>query len=521
MGLKERISAAVSAFRTGDFRNPFAVMPQPPILTASTGGQWEGYERNRLRQRPAARLVAQDTDLDYGNREKMIGEARALCQVFPIARALVRKFPLYCVGSCRVKWNTGDPEIDRLYEANWQQRMRMMDAGGNRHFRALARLVVKSRRRDGDVFGQKVLSDIGGEIYPQIKLIEADRINNGSLYAPDTKEMVGGVRITPAGRVVSYNVTDRTQYGDFENPQPIQWNRMLHIFDSDRVEAQRGVTEFDVVLNEIRDLKESRDAMRAKFKLNSKLTLLIKTVLGGSDRDFSGENDSLDTTKQSPNVKTQEINDGTIAHMFPGEDMKAHDPQIPGDAWLNFVEHLVRMIARGHDLPVGFVWAMDGTGPAVRFDMNSADRVFKQEFEILEEKFMRPACGWATSVDIEQGRIPFHVGWDNYRFQGPVGSTIDVGRDTNAGIKENEAGLGSRRDWFDEGGMDEAEEGLQIADENARAVRNALDAAERYKIPPEFISLALPAPKGSNTLQPEPPAQEDEPQKPAQKPKAA
>src|SRR5688572_23612526 len=74
-------------------------------VRAGANYQWEGHEVDRRRGRTAARLVSQDTDLDFGDREKMGSEARRLVQTFPIVRRIPRQYSNYCVGNCRVQWN--------------------------------------------------------------------------------------------------------------------------------------------------------------------------------------------------------------------------------------------------------------------------------------------------------------------------------------------------------------------------------------------------------------------------------
>ena len=437
---------------------------------AGLGTQWEGGESNRLRRRPGRALESQDRGVNYGVREDLLSEARSQAQTFPLARSINRKYANHCVGSLRIKWNTGDDSVDRIYHDAWQMWMKISDLGGRHHFRKQTKMAVESVLRDGAIFSQ--LDRRAGIL--QIAPIESDRVSSAGIYNADVPGLIGGITLDGNGRAVSARVWERTIYGYFQNPVEIPRAEYVHMFDSDRFDAVTGVTHYHTILNALRDLKETGEAERLSAKRNSKLALLIKTIMGGASApaiQLFGNQD--DTQGAAGKVNVEEVGDVAQAYMFPNEDIKAHTSDRPSMGWQWLMEWLVREIALGLDLPFGVVWNMAGLGgPAVRFEMAQAHRVFMAFLEdILEPMWTRPIVGAWLTLEISQGRLPFNPNWYKFKTPRPVAITIDVGRDSKAGIAENTAGLDTATHWY-------AEDDRSFEDETDRL---AYEAAYRRR----------------------------------------
>jgi capsid protein len=200
--------------------------------------------------------------------------------------------------------------------------------------------------------------------------------------------------------------------------------------------------------------------------------------------------ESPDTTQaDSPAVNVEELNDVATKYMFPSEDAKAHESNRPSQGWLHLMEWLVREIAIGLNLPFGVAWNMAGLGgPAARFEINQAGRTFLATTEVLERRWIRPIAGWVTAKHISAGRLPFHPNWTQFSIARPRYITIDLGRESKAGIEENKAGLYTATDWFEEDGGDFEEKTERLAQEEAFRIK----MAEKYKIKPESIRMLTP-----------------------------
>lgn len=473
MNLKTAISKipALAGFALGSVGRGFQ---------AGLAGQWEGSESTRLRRRAPRALESQDRGMNYGVREDMLSEARSLSQTFPLARSIIRKYANHVVGSCRMKWNTGDPKIDKIYADAWQAWMPISDMGGRHHFRKLTKIAVESVIRDGRVFGQK--DRRAG--FLQINPIEGDRVSSAGIYNADTQGMVSGIMLDGNGRAKAIRVWDRTIYGTFQNPTEIPASEVVHVFDSDRFDAVSGLTGFHTVLDTTRDFKETGEAERLSAKRNSKLALIVKSILGGASApaiDLMADDRRGDG--ESGKINVQRVSDVTDAYLSTNEDMKAHTSDRPSEGWQWLMEMQVREIALGMDLPFGVVWNMAGLGgPAVRFEMAQANRVWMAFLEdVLEPMWTRPWVGAWITLEIAQNRLPFHPLWYKFKTPRPASITIDVGRDSKAGIAENAAGLGTATKWF-------AEEDEEFEENTDRLVYEArYREASRLGVPIETI----------------------------------
>lgn len=451
-------------------------------VRAGLSTQWEGGESSRFRQRAPRALESQDRGLNYGVREDMLSESRSLAQTMPITRLINRKYANHVVSSCRMKWHTGDPAVDKQYNDAWQTWMRVADKGGRHHYRKLTKLAVEGVLRDAGVLGQYDRR----EGFTQIGIIEYDRISSNGIFNADVPGLIGGFGIDANGRETFARVWERTLYGYFINPQEIPRAQYCHVFDTDRYDACKGVTAYHTVLQATRDYKETANAEKLAAKRNSKLALIVKTMFGGAAAPavslFGGdETAGSGSNPAQTSVNTQTVNDVADAYMFPTEDMKAHVSDRPSDGWRWLMEQNIREIAAGLDLPFGVVWHMVGLGgPAARFEIAQANRVFMAFLnDIIEPMWHRPIVGAWVTMEIEQGRLPFTPFWFNFKCPRPKSITIDAGRDSKSGIAENAAGLSSATNWFADEDQDFEEETDRITYE-AWYRRNAIQSNPKY-----------------------------------------
>ena len=418
------------------------------FIRSALFGTWEGNESNRLRSRPIKRTAALDTDLNYGTREELLSEARSLEQTYPIAKRIKKKYADYVVGRCKIRWNTGDKNLDEAYKKAWESWMNTCDLSGRHRFPKLMKLCAANSFADGDVFVQQTI--VNG--FAKINLIEADRVTSSGNFNTDTDSMVGGIGIDPVTKQAQFiRVWNRTIYGTFLNSIEIPSNSYKHLYDTNRIDSLRGVTGYHCVLNALRDLKEIDDAERIKTKRNSKLALIVKTIIGkapAGEINFSGDA-VTPAGSDAPTVET--LADGTTWYGFPQEDVKAHESLSPAEGWQNHMEFIVRSISHGVDLPFGVVWSMAGFNkPAVLFELQEAARTIAAFQDQLEDRIIRPLCGWWLSVEIKNGRLPFNPNWFNFSIGRPPYISIDAGRDSASAINENKMALRSLAKWYDE-----------------------------------------------------------------------
>lgn len=431
-------------------------------------GEWEGGETSRFRNRRPFRLVSQDTDLGDGTREKMMSEARWLCQTFPIADAILERFADYCVHpDAKVKFTSPDHDWNRLAEDYWFAWVEQSDAVGCHTFPQMLRIVVKGLKRDGDSFLHKEHDGL-----PKLLGIEADRITNargGSLNRDvalpgNVSREVGGVKVDAFGRKLSFTVCDRSGYGSFINPRSVPASEMLHCFSADRFESYRGVTAFHPVLNDFRDLKETHDAEKLAVKIASVQTLIERNHAGAQnkiDAFGDGGTDAAGNARQ-----LEDLAPGLMRYLGIGEDVSMFKSERPAEGWRWFMSYMIRGISVGLHLPFEFVWDLSGLGGAgVRLMSKQAERTFRSETDNLESRVINPTVAWVISDAMLTGRLPFNPRWHWFAAQRPAHPTVDVGRESTANINELNAGVISESTICGEQGFDDGDVRQQRAAE--------------------------------------------------------
>lgn len=418
-----------------------------------SNGRWEGAEHTRQRARGNRALESVDWGVNYGVREGMLSEARNLEQTFAICRRINRQYANHCVGSCRMKWHTGDSNINRIYHDAFETWKAICDVQRRHTFQKLTKIAVCRTIVDGRTFGQ--LDRRNG--FLQIQPVEGDRVSSDGIFNADRPGLVSGIGLDANGGAAYMRVWERSLYGAFQNPQNIPAVQMVHVFDTDRFDSISGVTGYNTVLNTVRDLLETAKAERLSAKRNSKLALLVKTIMGGATGSPLFDNaNGASAGNSAPEGKVQQVSDIADVYTFPGEDIHSHTSERPSDGWRWLMEWMVREIAAGLDLPFGVVWHMSGLGgPAVRFEINQANRTFMAFLKnVLEPMWFRPIVGGWITLEMNEGRLPFHPAWYKFQCPRPKAITIDLGRDSKAGIAENAAGLSTATDWYVEDDMD-------------------------------------------------------------------
>jgi capsid protein len=416
-------------------------------------GQWEGHERDRYRNRPEPRRVSQDADLNFGVREDLCAEARALAQTVPIVERILRQFANYVVGDCKARWMTTDKEWNDRAQKQFADWSNLCDWRQVHGLKSLMRLAVASEPRDGDFF----LNEIEDDGFYFLECVEGDRVTNsrGSGVNFDEPNLTGGVKTGSRGEPLAYRVCDRqkaygVEVGVYVNPRDIPSAQMIHYFDTLRADAYRGVTSFKTVLNHIRDFKETIKAEKTAQKAASRLALIVKNAIGGTiaipgaPSIFATGNETSDAGTE---FKTEEVSDGVIRYMFNGDDVQAFMSNRPSDGWFNLTLLLIRDISIGLDLPFEFVWNMSGLqGTATRMVSKQAERTFSSKQDILERRVLnRIGMRWAM-MEMAEGRLPFNPEFAEFYFPRPAHPSVDAGQDSKSDVEELNAGVTTEDD---------------------------------------------------------------------------
>lgn len=408
------------------------------------------------------------------DRLEIIRQARDLQQNFGLFASIVRKLSIYALARVRYRAHTGDRALNRDIDAYIKDRSVKCDVSGRFDLDEIARMSLSEALVPGDVFC--VFRKDGDETKPQI--IESDRVG-GNMQSVTKDDEVAGVKFDPGtGRVIEYVVYDRTTGGAYVNKRNIPADTMVQIMDPERYDRYRGISPFAPVINTMRDLKEVMEACLVGVKFNE---YHAGAVIGGSgvpndpssyfapgsDRTSGGEREI--ETKMHP---------GMLNYYPEGYQAVFHKSERPSGQFQSYLELLIRTIANAVCLPYGFVYSLSGLGgPSSRMDAAQAQRVIEYWQGMIEQRLLLPVSRRWILDGIASGDIPYRAGTRMFsgQWQFPPHITIDVGRESDAGINEIRAGLRSRHDWWDEEGKDAGEEMEVIADE----ARDIIDRAKK------------------------------------------
>jgi capsid protein len=466
----------------------------PTKLDAFIGGLFPAWGAKRLQARRAysyeaakfTRLRGSAKQLqgpeDYTampDRIQLIEQMRDLEQNFGLFQAIIDKVSLYAFGTLKYQAHTGDEKIDGLYEAYLEKCFANCDLTGRHNFRQMVTIADKSETRDGD-YALKWHRLANGEL--KLVGIEGDRIG-GNVGGPYAVNYFQGITTDlDTGRPLTYRIFTRTKGNSYTNPQDIPANEILFLFDPRRIDQYRGITPFAPVINEARDLKEVLVACLIGTKFENMHGAVGYTESGQPLNDPSDLITSTDTVNNGAAMKEQSLKAGMIQWAPTGSKLDFVKSDRPSGTFQTYIDMLVRLICTALNLPYGFVYQMLGSGPAVRAELQQAQRTIQGRQQRMRERIMDPVKNTYLMDGIARGEIPFTEKWSNGGWQFPPWVTIDAGRDSNAMVKELAAGVRSKSSVFAENGEDYEDQDKVIVEETRKRLETAKALSEEFDV---------------------------------------
>ncbi|MEA3209043.1 MAG: hypothetical protein QOE70_2100, partial [Chthoniobacter sp.] len=321
----------------------------------------------------------------HKDRIKAMWDARDLCCHDWIGGAL-GKVVVYVVGDLECKSNTGDPQIDALYDAYFHawcgdeedgDGFYPCDITGRHRFIKLVQLALLAMLVDGD---HGFVIRLEGEGI-KLQSIEADRIGS-PMDAQQTETYIGGFTIdADTGRPITIRIYNRTRHGQYNHPVEIEPERFVHVWDPDRVDQYRGVTALLRLLEDCRDLRETLESEKIAIKDQSQYVGAVSSKLG---RNGAGDWEDDPVT----GTKSQTAMWGKWLRLGEGESVNFLTPSSrPSGAFLAFMQILIRKMAISLKLSYGFLWdlAMLG-GVSQRVEVRGDERQINHWQRILVDR---------------------------------------------------------------------------------------------------------------------------------------
>lgn len=457
---------------------------------------YEAAQVTRLRA-SASRLQGPEDYSAFPDRLQLIRQMRDLEQNFGLFQSIMDKLAIYAFGRVNYQSSTGDDSVNGLYDAYLAECFARLDLSGRFNLRMLVCIAFKSMLRDGDFAFQWHATPDG------LKLtgIEGDRL--GGIYMTSgAEDYFQGVTVDLAtGLPISYRVFFRTKANAFVNPVEIVPVDLIHLYDPRRFDAYRGVTPFAPVIDEARDLKEVLEAclIGTKFENYHAAIFYTDNALLPDDPSAYIQNsgNEVQASTGAPVVE-QELKYGKVQAMPSTGKAEFIKSDRPAETFQTYLTTLIRLIGTALNLPYGFLYDLSALGgPSARMDAQQAMRTVEWHRQNMKERVLERVKNTLLIQGIAEGELPFVPKWSSGEWHFPPAVTIDVGRESAAGIKEWQAGLLTKQSWFAETGQDARDQERIIYAEAQRTVRNAQALAKEFGLPFEtalnLIELKLPA----------------------------
>ncbi len=385
---------------------------------------------------------------------------------------------------------TSDPEFNRAALAHFMrtQGSRMIhDQAGMENFFDRQKTIVKRDIVDGDCLIVLTQTTTGNA---RTAFYEAPQIGNGAKQTND-KGWFDGVQIDKWGKRKAYCILKPGLYN--REGEVIPASAVLHCGRFETPQSPRGLTGLIHAINHLLDIREIKNDIKRGIKAanlvgfyltNEALSNMGPAPASGNfqTKPYNGRpNAAVPNPKP---VKFEEITEGggNFMTLAQGQDLKTVNDSRPHPNAMAFNESLVKDIANGIPFPYEALFSISGiSGPAVRFIMRMAEKSLNVMRDQLREQFCQPYWNYTIALGIRNGQIPApkDPDWWKCNWIAPSSLTIDVGRESTAGINEINAGLDTMQQWCAEDSKDWRE----VQEQRAIELANAIALELKHKLP--------------------------------------
>jgi capsid protein len=317
-------------------------------------------------------------------------------------------------------------------------------AGNGSDWHEFLELVSKNMDRDGESFVMLTQSDSG---FPHVQHIPAHMVwSKADLKRVDGGPYNGlkiedGVITNTAGRAVAYRVNKDDQGKEFDD---ISARDLIHVFDRDFSEQQRGYPAFSHALDGIKNSMSSQELETIRQNLISSIFLVERT--DAIDSEDPAWDASVNTTNQDGLFT--ETNEPGVRHIQSNESLELIKHEVPGDVWESFQDRIIRDSIVGIGWAYSLIWKSPGQGTAERAEVVRARKAVESRQKKLRHVAYR-AITYAVGVASSQSRRTIQLPGNmlKWSFNKPERLTVDDGRESRALLEAVEKGFLSAKDY--------------------------------------------------------------------------
>lgn len=435
----------------------------------------------------------QDARLDFTKctRETLVNLSRHCEANHAIAVKLGLIFEQYVVGEdgLPVSPATSSPNFNKEALDFWNETEPFLDIGSPQGFRSMTGVAGWRWFFDGECH---LLKTFGESRFPRLQLIESHRITTPDKLS-QRDDIVDGVQIdTATGRPLNYFVADGS---DAKAYRLIPASALIPIMERSRARMHRGVPMLAAVLNDMQDLYELQRLEMLAAKDAAEITNVIKNQAG----ELPASIQSLIRARSSgkpvtTSTDTRIIEDrsafyqdkvgGRTIVLRNGDSMDQFKSERPSVASQQYWDFLTSKICAGVGISklLVYPWSMQGT--VTRSDLDCQAAFFRTRSAVMikaVEEAYRYVIGWAINNN-KLKNAP--KDWWKVTIRPPRGVNVDVGRNSDAMLRELAAGATTFEDIYGPLGDDWRERIRQRAAE-AKFIR---ETAKEFEIEVSEIS---------------------------------
>ncbi len=408
----------------------------------------------------------------------MIARAEELARDSSFIKSLVDRFKMHVVGNLQYIPTVGTRAENQQYREFWRQWCKNSDITRRFNFVDQIGFGVSGCLVQGD---HGIIHHHHDDGTFQIQNVEGENIGNPRQVISGNGQIIRGVVIDNNGAPVAYQIYRQTVSSQFIFVCEVPAAVFSHLNPVTRSDEYKAKTPFHAVLNDAHDFRRIEKAWMSKIQWAGYKVGIVNTPNGMAPMP----------SQDYLTPQTDTVTSGRLQPMAPGEVLNGEtgmtvsmiENNTPSPQEMEFMIVKLQQIAGALNLPLPFVYVMMGIpGTYTRLIGEWASRTF-EDGPIGQRWLQRTALdeikNKALMSGIIRGEIPWVKDWDKGQWMFPARSSVDVGRESDANMKENAQGMRSMSRICSEEGVFWQDEDAQLALEAENKIELAITMAKR------------------------------------------
>lgn len=399
----------------------------------------------------------------------LIRAARQLEEDGGFFDGILDDFENYVVGEEAI-WipNTGNAEADKVIRSFTEWKFDEADYTNRLSLTKIAQVAVRSLKRDGECGFIPV--DVDDAL--KLRYYSGDCIGNPNLATPAGSNDFNGVVVDPhTDQPVLYRLFKRLpKLNAYAPDREVEADEFWHFYDPFRFQQYHGVTAFKNSIRNGFDIDQILEFTKLNIKWRASQLPTVHTEsgrprgaqFGTLGNWIPGATTGAVTPGGEPTALVTNVDGVKVNFMNLNDKVMEYPNDFPNAQLQVSIEEFRRQCCKGAKLPYEFVYRADNGGVVQRFWVDKARNTFARDKYWLRRSLLNPYKNRSLKIGIRTGELDLRRfgdlanSLDVYNGQWRIGATIsvDYGRETDADLKQIEAGVMSPVDFAAENNRD-------------------------------------------------------------------